>query len=341
MALFTPTLARLRGLPVAALLLGFSLSAQAQAPTPINITGGTAIYTQNFDGLTPAGTTYPDGWTGLRYGRSATNTTAVLNEFLPLVVVTDASSSGAVYNAGAPDGTPAVDDRAIGSIGSGSTVPAYGAVFVNKSGAAITRVSMTARNEQWRSGSSASTNERVVFEYSLDATNLNSGTTATWTPVTSLDLIELATATTTAGALDGNAAVNSRFIGGVATLNWPNNGTMWIRWRDNDDIGSDGLHAVDNFSLATGATTLSNQNQALQNALNVFPNPATNRLTLSVGKDGVGASVEIFNALGQRVRQATATQAELTLDVSALQAGVYTVRFTTAGGSATRSFVKQ
>nr|WP_262904615.1 T9SS type A sorting domain-containing protein [Hymenobacter lucidus] len=116
---------------------------------------------------------------------------------------------------------------------------------------------------------------------------------------------------------------------------------MWIRWRDNNDFGADAVLAVDDFALATGNTTLANQNKALQSALNIFPNPATNRITLQVGKEGVGASVEIFNALGQRVQQATASQEAFGLDVSALRTGVYTVRFTTAGGTATRSFVKQ
>ena|GEM_PF-1025711 len=336
MALSTRSIAQLRNLPLVALFLGLSLSAQAQ--TPIAITGGTAIYSQNFDGITATGTTYPAGWAGLRYGRAATNTTAVLNEALTPAVLADGSNAGAVYNAG---GNGAAD-RALGTLASGSNFPAIGAVFVNNSGATITRVSMAGRNEQWRSGSNAAVNETVVFEYSLDATNLNSGTTATWTPVTTMDLIELNILNNTAGPLDGNAAANSVAIGGVLSgISWPAGGTLWIRWRDNDDIGSDALMAVDNFALATGNTVLATQNKALQNALSVFPNPATNRLTLRTGQLGVGASVEILNALGQRVLQTTATQAEQSLDVSVLRTGVYTLRLTSADGIATHKFVKQ
>ncbi len=114
-----------------------------------------------------------------------------------------------------------------------------------------------------------------------------------------------------------------------------------VRWKDTNEAGNDALLAVDDFSLSTGTTTLATQNKALENALSVFPNPATNRLTLRMGKEGVGASVEIYNALGQRVQQAQATREDLTLDVSALRAGVYTIRFTTNGGTATRSFLKQ
>ncbi|RYU77737.1 T9SS type A sorting domain-containing protein [Hymenobacter persicinus] len=340
MVLFTRSIAQLRALPVAALVLGLSLSAQAQ--TPIAITGGTSIYSQNFDGLTPTGTTYPAGWAGLRYARSSTNTTAIINEALNPVVLADGSNAGAVYNAGPNAGSTGDTDRALGSLASASTYPAYGAVFVNNSGAAITRVSMAGRAEQWRTGSNNTVNETIVFEYSLDATNLNSGTTATWVPVTSLDLTELAITSTVAGPLDGNAAANSRPIAGVITgINWPAGGTMWIRWRDNDDLGSDALLAVDNFALATGNTVLAARNQALENTLSVFPNPATSKINLTVGQAGVGAAVEIFNALGQRVQHLTATQAQFSVDVAALKAGVYTVRFTTAEGAATRSFVKQ
>jgi hypothetical protein len=295
--LFTRSIAQLRALPVAAMLLGLSLSAQAQ--TPIAITGGTSVYAQTFDGITPTGTTYPAGWAGLRYGRSATGT-SIINEALSPVVQNATSNAGAVYNAGA-DGDA---DRALGSLASASNYPAYGAVFVNNSGAAITRVSMAGRAEQWRTGSNNTVNETIVFEYSLDATNLNSGTTATWTPVTGLDLTELITASTVAGPLDGNAAANSRNISGVITgINWPAGTTMWIRWRDTDDLGSDALLAVDNFALATGNTVLATQNQALQNSLS--------------------------------------TQTQFSVDVAALKAGVYTVRFTTQDGVAARSFVKQ
>jgi hypothetical protein len=332
-ALFTPSIARLRALPVAALLLGFSLSAQAQ--TPISITSGTP-YSENFDGMGTTTATYPAGWAGIRYAG-----TGAANGALTPAVLTSTSNSGTVYSAGPLTGT--ATDRAIGTLASGSTAPAFGAAFVNNTGATVTTLTMAAREEQWRiGGSTPAVTENVVFEYSLDATNLNSGTTATWVAVPSMDLPELAVTSNTAGPLDGNATGNFKAITGVLTnLNWPVGTTLWIRWRDTDDSGSDGLYAVDDFTMTTGSTTLSSQNKALQNALGVFPNPATNRLTLRMGKEGVGAAVEIFNALGQRVQQAKATQEELTLDVSALRAGVYTVRFTTNGGTATRSFLKQ
>jgi len=51
--------------------------------------------------------------------------------------------------------------------------------------------------EQWRTGSNAVV-EDVAFNYSIDATDLMTGT---WQPLTSMDLIEVQTGSTTAAAI--------------------------------------------------------------------------------------------------------------------------------------------
>lgn len=86
---------------------------------------------------------------------------------------------------------------------------------------------------------------------------------------------------------------------------------------------------------------LSRREAAFAATVAVFPNPATSQLTVRVGTAGRGATLEIFNALGQRVRQSAVIAEEATLNVAALKAGVYSVRLTTKDGSVTRSFVKQ
>ncbi len=98
--------------------------------------------------------------------------------------------------------------------------------------------------EQWRSGSRADRLETVVFEYSTDAANLNSGT---WTSVASLDLVEKLVNTTVAEKVDGNDPANRTEISGVITLRLPAGGTIWLRWKDADATGSDGLYALDDF----------------------------------------------------------------------------------------------
>ncbi|GAA4373515.1 hypothetical protein GCM10023186_04210 [Hymenobacter koreensis] len=300
----------------------------AQAQTPINIASGTAVYRENFDVMGAAGTTYPNGWTGIRFAGSGTP-----NETLSPIVVLAGSQSGAVYNAGA-DGAA---DRALGSLASGSTAPAFGAVFSNQTGAAVTRVNIAARMEQWRTGSNNTVNEATVFEYSLNATSLNTGT---WTAVTSLDLNEIAITSTTAAPLDGNLPTNSMPIAGTITLNWPNNTTMWIRWNDADNFGSDALLSIDNFAISTGNTALATRNNTLNTTLNLFPNPVARELNVSVGTEGRNAKYEVLSQLGQVVMTGSLSGTEQKINVANLQGGVYMLRLTTSEGSTTSRFTK-
>ncbi|RSK42468.1 Calx-beta domain-containing protein [Hymenobacter perfusus] len=219
-----------------AALGGLSMAAQAQ--TPVAFTGTT--YNQNFDGFLPTGTAYPDGWTGIRLAGTGT-----LNATLTPAVQADNSNAGTTYNAGPLTGTNT--DRAIGSISSGSTVPAFGAAFTNQSGAAISQLTLAGRAEQWRSGDNAIV-EALAFEYSTDATSLSTGT---WTAVTGLDIRELATTATTAATLNGNDAANSAAITATFPITWAAGSTIWIRWKDTNDAGADALLALDDFSLAT------------------------------------------------------------------------------------------
>ncbi|RSK36129.1 Calx-beta domain-containing protein [Hymenobacter metallilatus] len=221
-----------------AALGGLGSAAQAQTPVPFT---GTA-YTQNFDGFTPAGTTYPDGWSGVRLAGSGT-----ANAVLTPMVLADNSTGGGTYNAGPNAGTTGDTDRALGSLASGSTAPAFGAAFINQSGAAIAQLTVTGRAEQWRTSSNAAINESLAFEYSTDATSLFTGT---WTAVSALDITEKALTATTAGPLNGNDAANSAAITATFPISWAAGSTIWIRWKDTDNTGSDALLALDDFTLA-------------------------------------------------------------------------------------------
>ncbi|GEM_PF-232343 len=209
-------------------------------------TSGNLTHSQNFDVMDTL-PNYPTGWTGVRYAGSSS--TAVL-----LIVNNGSAASGAPYNVG----TIASTERALGVLASGSTAPAIGASFVNNTGSNVGSVNISAVMEQWKSGSSAAINEVVTFEYSLDADSLNDAS-ATWVAVSSLDMLEKLTTTTTAAAVNGNDPANQTNITGIINLAWPNATTLWVRWRDADVTGSDGMYAVDNFNMtvtnAAPATT--------------------------------------------------------------------------------------
>lgn len=222
-------------------LIGITQKANSQAFT---FSASQLEYNENFDGMGAAGTAYVTGWTAIRSaGTGAAGAT------LSMAANDGSANSGNAYNAGASGSS----ERAFGTLASGSTVPALGASFVNGTGAVITSVQLDGMNEQWRSGSNSSQNEICKFEYSLDATDLATGT---WTAVTDFDLAEVQITSTTAAALDGNQSANKRGISAsINGLVWAPGTTLWIRWTDVDNTGSDGMHCIDDFSMAVSTGT--------------------------------------------------------------------------------------
>lgn len=196
------------------------------------------VYFQNFDSLGTNYTAFPSSWSGFRYGGSGS-----IGAVLTPIYFNGSATSGAVYAAG-PSNT---GDRAIGSIASGTTVPIYGTYFVNQTGSTITKVILSGVNEQWKSGSDAAVNEVDTFSYSFNSSGFFNGT---WNFLPGMNLNEIATSTTTSAGMDGNLPANQVSISdSIQSINWNNGDTLWIRWLDPNNFGTDGLCAVDNFSL--------------------------------------------------------------------------------------------
>ena len=210
----------------------------------ITISALNTPYTQNFDAMGATGTTYPTDWTGIRAAGSGT-----ANQVLNPVVTDGTSNSGAVFNIG----TTSANDRALGSLASGTTIPAFGATFKNTSGGLISKISISGIMEQWRTGTDATITENLTFSYSLDATSLNTGV---WTTVSGLNLVEKLITTTTSAAVDGNLAANKTSISSDISLAWANNSNLWIKWTDANEAGSDGAYAIDDFSLTATETSI-------------------------------------------------------------------------------------
>ena len=90
---------------------------------------------------------------------------------------------------------------------------------------------------------------RLDFQYSLTATSIND-TTVTWADVNALDFTG-PNLSTTAGALDGNAAANRASVSStISGLSIPAGGAFWIRWTDFDAApGADDGLAVDDLAI--------------------------------------------------------------------------------------------
>ena len=199
---------------------------------------------ENFDTLantagSTTNTTLPTGWYITEQGGGARD-----NE--QYGVDTGASTTGDIYSYGAAAST----ERALGALRSGTLIPLLGAKFTNNTGSTITSLAVSYTGEQWRLGTAART-DRIDFQYSLNATDL---TTGTYIDVDALDFT--APTTVTIGAKDGNAAANRTSINSTITgLTIPNGSTFFIRWTDLDATGADDGLAVDDFSVIPNSTT--------------------------------------------------------------------------------------
>jgi hypothetical protein len=249
------------------------------AVAQISLTTANGSYSENFDGMGATGTTFPTGWTALRFAGSGT-----ANQLLNPVVGNGSSNSGSIYNAGST-GDP---ERALGTLSSASTVPVFGASFTNNTGSIISNFSITGFSEQWRTHSNNTINESVIFEYSTNATSLITGT---WTPVSTLNLVEILTTSTLDGPVDGNSN-RVAISGNLSSINLASGGTIWIRWKDNNDVGNDGMYALDDFQISYTNTAVA-QNLSIAAGINASE-PATNgtfTLTLSTPAPAGGVTV--------------------------------------------------
>ena len=223
------------------------------APPSFAITNGGSIttlgvpLTENFDTLESAGTTHSVGRQLTIPGWWSTRT--VYN------AATGSSNAGALYSFGVA-GTNPVTERALGSIGSGTTGTVFHAArLTNNTGGTITSLDISYVGEQWRNGGNA-TAHTLTFQYQVAATGGIAGanTPATgWTAVPALSFTGPITGLT-AAALDGNTPANRIAISATLAVNVANGQEVWIRWLDPDDSGADHGLAVDDFSVTAAGS---------------------------------------------------------------------------------------
>ncbi len=196
-------------------------------------TSSSKTYSEDFDGMGATGTALPTHWSAIN---------AIANTAITTVIVGNGSgNAGGVYNLGETN----KGERALGSLGSGSVIPRIGTRFVNSTGDNIKSMDFDFYVEQWRTGSSNTANEKLIFEYSTDATSLSTGT---WFAYSPLDAPEILTSSTSSSAVDGNS-IRTQIKATLDSLTWPDGGTLWIRWSDANDPGNDAALALDDLSI--------------------------------------------------------------------------------------------
>jgi hypothetical protein len=170
---------------------------------------------------------------------------------------TGSSNTGALYSFGVA-GTNPVTDRALGSVGSGTTGTIYwGVRLTNNTGTTITSVDISYIAEQWRNGgftppATASLAQTVDFQYRVASpgtvTAINTPGTG-WTDYDPLDFTSPIFGASAAAALDGNAAANRVSKSSTLTVSISNGQELWLRWVDINHPDNDHALAIDDFSV--------------------------------------------------------------------------------------------
>ncbi|HVM64278.1 MAG TPA: choice-of-anchor X domain-containing protein, partial [Acidimicrobiales bacterium] len=235
----------------------FGIGAQ-ESRGQVSLTTLGVPYTQNFDTLANTGTA--NAWTNntTLAGWYATQQSGTLTTYR---ADNGASTTGALYSYGSTGST----ERALGSLSSGTPQTLYyGVRLVNNTGSAITTLAIAFTGEQWRNGGNA-TAQTLAFKYQLGATDLVSGT---WTAFSSLDFVT-PIHTTTAGALDGNAAANRQALSAALNVGVAIGQEIWLRWEDINDTGNDHAVSIDDLSItpSVAATPPSGVGSAVPSSL--------------------------------------------------------------------------
>jgi hypothetical protein len=158
------------------------------------------------------------------------------------IVMDGTTTTGALYSFG----TLSADDRALGSIASGGPgIVFYGLELLNDTSSSFSAFDMAYTGEQWRETTAA---QNVLnFQYSLTATSVSSGLGYTSVAALEFAAIHFGNAT---GGIDGNAAANRTALSALVSLGgdtWDPGETLFIRWRDANDTGSDQGLGVDDI----------------------------------------------------------------------------------------------
>jgi hypothetical protein len=226
-------------------------------------------YTQNFDSLPITGNATANPWTNdsslpgwslLKRADPSLPAPYVTAPITGIATGIGDSNSGAIYSFGAAESTErAFGGAASGNVnywGNGTSGPFSGTpagwialALTNNTAASIASFNITFDGEQWRDGNNA-TQQTMAFEYGVGA-DFDS---VIWTaPGGTFDFLS-PIATTTATALDGNAAANrvAGLGGDVNGVTWGVGETLWVRWIENNDAGNDHGLAIDNLQFSTG-----------------------------------------------------------------------------------------
>lgn len=180
---------------------------------------------------------------------------------------------------------------------------------------------------------------------------------ATWTQITPLDpnmgLNDIAPITGTSwfascGAGTGNTVISYSSDQGLTWNSWGGSNIQYL----NLDFVSNSIGWAGSFSSTVAAqqgifkysgTPLSVNEAVSPRVVDIYPNPSSGLVTINLPVAKHGAEISVINTLGQVVRTAKATAVTtgetLTMDLSALEKGVYFVNIVANGERSSKKII--
>jgi predicted extracellular nuclease len=209
--------------------IGSASAVGGSAPSPLALLAPGCV--ESFDGLVTA---LPPGASLDEVGTSA--------RVDGLYTAEDGTgNAGDVYSLG----TSGSNDRAFGTLLSGTITPTIGVVVRNDTGTTLTSLGVAYSAEQWRQGGTARF-DRLDFSYSTTTTALTGGS---YTALAALNG-GAANGASVTGALNGNSAANKTAVAGmISGLSVAPGGSILLRWSDVNAAGADDMLGVDDLAL--------------------------------------------------------------------------------------------
>ncbi len=224
-----------------------------------------ASYSQNFDGLSNAGSvtsvgvgrgphaiqghlgsTGMNGWYMTNDRGTSTDT-----EFR----AQDGSLSGSTGRGVVSFGTTGSSDRALGALGTSNQISTFGVYSTNTTGLNLSQVTVSFTGEQWRVGDTSITSEKLAFSYAVfnNLAGASIGASvAGFNGISALDFNAPFTGTTLLNnsALNGNSPTYQANLAQTFNLNWAPNQVLVLQWVGFDLTGQDHGLGIDNLTFS-------------------------------------------------------------------------------------------
>ena len=123
----------------------------------------------------------------------------------------------------------------------------------------------------------------------------------------------------------------------INTFNVSATGTYYVGLRANVGVGIfPGVVRVDdiNLHIVTGVNDFTKETKWFD----IYPNPASDNLTISMNRPYDNATVKVINTLGAVVKSFNAETSTKTIDISNLESGIYTVKVVFDGKEVNKRF---